>query len=72
MLEYLNGLPIGVWFGTKLVEFECSTDWNAYGKYEGLFLEYWLGLVVGLVIGFNKGTVLGFWDGKCLEEHLGI
>ena len=31
----------------------------------------WLGSVVVLVIGFNKGTLLGFWGGKVLGRTLG-
>ena len=37
-------------------------------KFEGLLLEARLGSVVGIVLGFNEDTKLGFWDGKVLEK----
>ena len=38
----------------------------------GYVLRAWLVSVVGLVIGFNEVTELGFWGGKVPGKTLGI
>ena len=50
---------------------EVPTEGVADGNFEGLFLITWLGSVVGLVIGFNKGSVLVYCYGKVLGTTLG-
>ena len=50
---------------------EISTEGDTEGNLEGLLLDALLVSVVGLVLCFNKGTVLGYWNGKFLGRTLG-
>ena len=49
---------------------EGSTEVTAGGNLKVLFLGAWIGSVVGLVIDFNKSTVLGLLDGKLFGRTL--
>ena len=50
---------------------EFSTKGAAEGKLEVFFLGAYIVSVVGLVLGFNKVTILGFWYVKALGRALG-
>ena len=70
-LEYLDGFTLCTYYDTKLLSLEGLTEIIADGNFEGLLLGDWLVSVVGLVIGFNKGAVIGSWYGKVLVTTLG-
>ena len=67
----MYGFKLGTYDYKEIGHLEGSNGGIPEGKFEVLLLGAWLGSVVGLVIGFNKGTVLGSWYWKALGTTLG-
>ena len=67
----MDGFTLGTYAGKKLGYLEVSTEGIAEGDFGVLLLGDWIGSVVGLLIYFNKGTLLGAWYGKGLGTTLG-
>ena len=67
----MDGFILGTYDDTELGSLEGSTEVLSEVNFEGLLLSAWLGLVSGLVIGFNKGNVLYSWCVKVIVTTLG-
>ena len=67
----MYGLPLGTCDGKLLISLKGFISGAVVGKFAVFLPESLLGLVVGIVIIFNKGNVLVFWDKKVLGRKLG-
>ena len=70
-LGALDWISLGTYYSKVLRYLEALTEVTPEVNLMGLLLGYWLGSVVRLLLGFNKGTVRGFWDGKVLGRTSG-